>query len=98
MTKRVTGEHFLSVHVFCVKERERERVRGFDKHMGVVLASVCLCVSSSARAVSCILHAHREWRMTGESTQQEEGYADCNFRHGIFFSLVKKKVGGGGDK
>lgn len=29
--------------------------------------------------------------MTGESTQQEEGYADCNFRHGIFFSLVKKK-------
>lgn len=70
-------------------------MRGFDKHMGVVLASVCLCVSSSARAVSCILHAHREWRMTGESTQQEEGYADCNFRHGIFFSLVKKKVGGG---
>lgn len=70
---------------------ERERVRGVDKHMGVVLASVCLCVSSSARAVSCILHAHREWRMTGEYTQQEEGYADCSFRHGIFFSLVKKK-------
>lgn len=48
VTKRVTGEHFLSVHVFCVKEkegaRERERVRGFDKHMGVVLASVCVCV------------------------------------------------------
>lgn len=69
-------------------------MRGFDKHMGVVRASVCLCVPSSARAVSCILHAHREWRMTGEYTQQEEGYADCNFRHGIFFSLVKKKVGG----
>lgn len=34
--------------------------------------------------------------MTGESTQQEEGYADCNFRHGIFFSLVKKKKVGGG--
>lgn len=29
---------------------------------------VCMCVSSSARAVSLILHAHREWRMTGEYT------------------------------
>lgn len=96
MTKGETGEHFLSVHVFCVKEKERERVRGFDKHMGVVRVSVCLCVPSSARAVSCILHAHRERRMTGEYTQQEEGYADCNFRHGIFFSLVKKKSRGGG--
>lgn len=24
VTKGVTGEHFLSVHVFCVKEKERE--------------------------------------------------------------------------
>ena len=29
---------------------------------------VHVCVSSSARAVSLILHAHREWRMTGEYT------------------------------
>lgn len=31
-------------------------------------ASLCACVSSSTRAVSLILHAHREWRMTGEYT------------------------------
>lgn len=35
-------------------------------------ASVRACVlSSSARAVSLILHAHREWRMTGEYTAGE---------------------------
>lgn len=35
-------------------------------------ASVRACVlPSSARAVSLILHAHREWRMTGEYTAGE---------------------------
>lgn len=47
---------------------------GFDKHRGgCACMHVCMCVSSSARAVSLIVHAHREWRMTGEYTQQEEG-------------------------
>lgn len=54
----------------CVKERGRkEHVWGFDKHRGgIVHVCVCVCVSPSARAVSLILHAHREWRMTGEYT------------------------------
>lgn len=44
----------------------RVSVWGFDKHRGRLC--MCLCVSSPARAVSLILHAHREWRMTGECT------------------------------
>lgn len=70
VTKREMGSFSAAMHVFlCVKEREEyacQCVWGFDKHRGGLC--MCLCVSSSARAVSLILHAHREWRMTGEYT------------------------------
>lgn len=73
MTKGVTGSFFFGhACVFvCVKERAREEyVWGFDKHRGGLCMHLCVhvCVPWSARAVSLILHAHREWRMTGEYT------------------------------
>lgn len=56
---------------FCVRERERKDIVCvgvlINREGGCACICVCMCVSS-ARAVSLILHAHREWRMTGEYT------------------------------
>lgn len=54
----------------CVKEREQSLCGGLMNTEGgrACISCVCMCASSSARAVSLILHAHREWRMTGEYT------------------------------
>lgn len=73
MIKTVTGSFSLAAHVFCVCASEREREQStcgglINTDGGCACICVSMCVSSSARAVSLILHAHREWRMTGEYT------------------------------
>lgn len=45
VTKRVTGEHFLSVHVFCVKEKEGARERGCGGLINTWGLCLHLCVS-----------------------------------------------------
>lgn len=44
VTKKATGEHFLSVHVFCVKGRERERGCGGLINTWGLCVHLCVCV------------------------------------------------------